>query len=157
MISLHDLINRDLKPKNSQGIYQILSSQNCDYAKITSLKKETPDICLYEDESDDLKWSLIQYTLSGDDIKNKRFYMIGYLIKNKNNKPIGSLNVCFSPHKNDITIVDRIGGKFEIILSNNKNEHKLVDTFEKFPGNDNIINLLSQKLKDVLIDIINNK
>jgi hypothetical protein len=155
MISLEELANRDIKQEIIAGKYQILSSKTYSCAQICFLEKPSLDICLYDDKSDKLKWSFIQYSLSDDDIDNKRFYMIGYLIKNKNNYPIGSLIFSFLPYDmNNINFNNPIKGSFEIILSNNKNEHKIIETFDKYPGNDESIILLSEKLKSVMINII---
>jgi hypothetical protein len=154
-ISLKDIINRDVQ-KNKKGKYQIQSGENCNYAKINSFDKDISDICIFEKEIEDFNCSLIQYSLSDDDINNNNFIMIGYLIKNKNNTVIGSLDLIFNP-KNKIKREFKkiLKGDFRIILSNNNNEKKIIKTLDYYVGNNNIINLLTEILCEVLVEIIN--
>jgi hypothetical protein len=159
-ISLKDLVNRDVGSKMKSGKYQIQSAENCNYAKIICFEKEIPDFCIMENDIDDFKCSLIQYSLSDNDIKNKNLIMIGYLIKNKKNNDdvIGALNLVFIPEnpklEKDSIIGKTIKGKFNIILSNNKNEQKVIKTMEYYVGNTNIVYMMTEILGDCLVDII---
>jgi hypothetical protein len=154
-ISLKDLVNRDIGSKYSKsGKYQIQSIENSNYAKIVCFNKEIPDFCIIENDIDDFKYSLIQYSLSENDIENKNFSMIGYLIKNKkNNNIIGTLDFVFVP-ENNVNINQLIKGKFNIVLSNNKNEKKIIKTIDKYVGNENIVHLMTEILGDCLFEII---
>jgi hypothetical protein len=156
-ISLKDLVNRDVESKLKSGKYQIQSAENCNYARINSFDKEIPDFCIMENDIDDFKCALIQYTLSDNDIKNNNFIMIGYLIKNKKNNDdvIGTLNLVFDPDDiDDFKIKKNVKGKFNIILSNNKNEKKIIKTMEYYVGNMNIVHMITEILGDCLVDII---
>lgn len=153
-VKICDLVKRDLI-KKAQGKYQIQSEKDSSFIKIVEVAKDkTQDVCLYEEKHEKFICSLISYTLSDEDIKNKKYYMIGYLIKNENKIPIGMLNFTFKP--NNINLYEKIDGIFEIVLSNNKNEHKVIREIKSYPGNDNVIYMLTEMLTDILIDIIEN-
>jgi hypothetical protein len=158
-ISLKDLVNRDVGSKMKSGKYQIQSLKNSDSVKFVSFEKEYPDFCIMENDIDDFKCSLIQYSLSDNDIENKNFSMIGYLIKNKNkNNVIGILDFIFVPENSnlskDFLFGKTIKGKFNIILSNNKNEKKIIKTIDKYVGNENIVHFMTEILGDCLLEII---
>jgi hypothetical protein len=152
-VSIEDLIQRDIKNK-SEGKYQIQSCKNSDQAKIVKFDKKIMDICIYETTIEDFKCSLIQYSLSDNDIDNKNFFIIGYLIRNLNDVLIGSLNLKFLPC-GEIKFNENINGKFQIILSNNKNEHKIIRSCDKYIGNDDVIYFMTEILCECLILIVN--
>ncbi len=155
-ISLTDLIKRDLKTDKISGKYQIQSGENCDFAKIIKFDKEISDFCIHEHEIDEFKCSLIQYTLTDDDIENKRLKIIGFLIRNKNNNNIiCSLDLEFIPTNNIIVLNDTMKGEFNVLLINNKNEKKVIKNMKCYVGNVNVIYMMMELLTECLVMIIN--
>lgn len=152
MLSLKSMIERDLIPNDEN--YQVISFEGLDCAYIKKQNNKKMDICLYTDSDDYFNWSLIQFALTKDDIKNNRFFIMGYIIKNTKNVPVGSLIVKFIPFKNDIDYENLNGGKFNIILSNTNDEHDIIEEFNRYPGDKNIIYILSSKLKECFKRII---
>ena len=124
--------------------------------KIIKFDKEISDFCIHEHEIDDFKCSLIQYTLTDDDIKNKRLKIIGFLIRNKkNDNIICSLDLEFIPSEYDIVFGDKIKGHFDVILINNKNEKKVIKNMKCYVGNVNVVYMMMELLTECLVIIIN--
>ena len=146
-VKLSELKERDLVKKEvstkGQKKYQIQGEKDSKLVKIAYVDKNT-DVCLYEDNIDDFKCILLIYTLSDKDIEEKRYYMVGYLIKNKNDCPIATLNIVFCP--NDGSLEKSMEGVFKIVLTNNKNEGKILRELSSYPGNESAVYLLTESL-----------
>ena len=85
-IKLSELIKRDLQ-KSEPKKYQVQGTKNSNIIKVAYVEKEkNADVCLAEHTIDNITFCLLAYTLSDNDIQHKRFYMIGYLIKNTQKK-----------------------------------------------------------------------
>jgi hypothetical protein len=160
-ISLNELIKRDLNPISSAGKYQIQAGENCTNAKIVRLEREVSDICVFEYDIDEFKCSLIQYSLSDEDIENKRLKMIGFLIKNNKGIVIGSLDLIFDlifdlsfNIEKEIYINKPLDGKFIIILTNYRCEKKKIKIMDTYVGNGNIVHLLMELLGECLGEIV---
>jgi hypothetical protein len=152
-IPFKELVDRDTK-KCKVGKYQIQSIKDSNNAKIAVLSSAAPDICIYENKMNNLKCLLIQYSLTDEDIKKNNYSMVGYLIKQKDETIIGSLNYMFVPKDfSTIVIGEYMCGKFDIVLFNNKGKNKVISSFDTFVGNDDIIYLLTKVLNDCLIEI----
>ena len=147
-IRLNELKERDLfrdkvSSTQEQKKYQIQGEKDSKFVKIAYVNKNT-DVCMYEDDIDDLKCILLIYTLSDKDIAEKRYYMLGYLIKNKNDYPIATLNIVFCP--NDGSLETNMQGVFKMVLTNNKNEEKVLRELSSYPGNESAVYLLTESL-----------
>jgi hypothetical protein len=153
-IKLSELAKRDLQNIDPKK-YQIQGSKNSNMIKVACVEKEKKaDVCLAEHTIDNFIFALLAYTLSDNDINNKRYYMIGYLIKNTQNYPIGTLNIVFC-QKNETKMPEKfMEGNFKIVLSNNKNEHQILKEMEKYPGDQEAIHLLTEALSETLADIL---
>lgn len=154
LVSLNDLIKRDLNFKPGLGgKYQIQAWENCTSAKFVSFEKEIPDICIFEYDIDDFKCSLIQYSLTDEDINKKKFNMIGFLIKNKKEMVIGSLDLIFeSDEKIKINCLNE--GQFKIILTNCRGEKKNIRELSSYMGNGNAVHAMMEILGECLGEII---
>jgi hypothetical protein len=153
LISLKELINRDVNYANLETKYQVQSQKNSNYAKIVKLNKSVPDVCIYNYITDPFECSLIQFSVSDKDIQNKYLPMIGYLIKTKHGEVLGTLIYIFETNEN-IAIGENIIGKFNIILSNKENQHKIIKQFNEFCGQEELVYLLTEELGECLKNII---
>lgn len=153
LISLKDLVNRDVNFKNLGTKYQVQSQKNSNSSKIIKLDKSVPDVCIYSYEIDLFNCSLLQYSLTEKDIDAKYFPMIGYLIKTKKEEMLGTL-ILFFETQNNVVIDEEIKGEFNIILSNKNNEHKLIKKLDNFCGNDECVYLLTDELGKCLENIL---
>src|SRR5665647_904153 len=131
MLKLKDLIERDLKPKQ-QYKYQIQAQKDSDIVRLACVKEQT-DFCLLEEKFEDFTCSLLSYTLSEQDIENKMYLIMGYLIKNSINEPVATLNFVFFQQGE---FAKEMQGKFKIVLSNNKNNKTILKEIEKYPGDE---------------------
>ena len=152
-ISINELIKRDLNFKSGVGKYQIQAGENCTNAKIVKFDKEIPDVCIFEYDIDDFKCSLIQYSLSEDDLEKKRLKMIGFLIKNKKGFIVGLLDLVFISDE-DTKIMSFIIGKFDVILANSKEEKKIIKSMTSYLGNGNIVHMMIGLMGECLENII---
>jgi hypothetical protein len=73
--------------------------------------------------------------------------MLGYLIKNKNDFPVATLNLVFYPH-GDLEKIKE--GTFKIVLTNSKNEEKVLKELDSFPGSEPAVYMLAHLIGDVL-------
>jgi len=145
MISIGNLIERD---GDELLTYQIQAFYNC--ARIVKIKQKLSDICLFEYnlEHEDIKYkcAVIQYSLTKKDIENKNYPIVGCLITN-NNRIIATLDYIFLTDKFEM-IGNIYEGKFQVVLTNVKNEKHLISEFENYCGDNNVVNLLMNVLTD---------
>lgn len=152
-IPLNEIIKRDLNFNSGTGQYQIQAGENCTNAKIIKFDKEIPDICVFEYDIDDFKCSLIQYSLSDDDLNNNRFKMVGILIKNKNGFVVGLLDLVFV--SNDKLIINNyMNGNFNYVLTNVKGEKKIIKNVDCYVGNGNVVHMMIELIGECLENII---
>jgi hypothetical protein len=145
-MNINQLIDRDLKPQeisNTEINYQIQAEKGDDTVKLAFVKEKN-DICVYEDKIDDLVFSLISYTLTDNDIINDEYRMIGFLIRNKSNFVLGSLDLIFYP--NEKKKKREMKGKFKIVFTNNKNVKTILKVYNTFLGSDEIVYALTETI-----------
>jgi hypothetical protein len=153
-IKLSELIKRDLQ-KSEPKKYQVQGTKNSNIIKVAYVEKEkNADVCLAEHTIDNITFCLLAYTLSDNDIQHKRFYMIGYLIKNTQNIPFGTLNIMFCRSDESKIVEKFMEGTFKIVLSNNKNEHQILKELNIYPGDQEAIHLLTEFLSETLANIL---
>jgi hypothetical protein len=152
-ISLNELIKRDLKTNSGGGKYQVQAGENCTNAKIVSFEKEISDICIFEYDIDEFKCSLIQYTLTDEDIEKNRLKMLGFLIKNTKEIVIGSLDLIFDCDK-EIKTNQTLNGKFRVVLTNCRGEKKNIKIMDIYIGNANVVHLMMELLGECLGEIV---
>lgn len=139
----------DLLTQNTVKKYQIQGKLHSNMIKIANIGHEqTNDICIFKNTDDNITCELLAFVLSDDDIVKERFYIMGYLMKN-NDVPIGTLNFVFKKSFGENGKM--MQGKFEVVLSNSKNENLILQTFDTYPGNDNVAKILTENLNHVEI------
>ena len=150
-IKVNDLIKRDLSndEEEPETRYQIQCVRNSNIVKLAFVK-ETTDMCLQKIQIKDIICSLIMYTLSNDDLNNNRYYMIGYIIKNKDNHPIYTLNVIFCPI--EYVAHNQMKGKFQIILSDKNGKNNIMHEYNTFLGQEETVYTLTEILRSIILE-----
>lgn len=138
MIKLSELLNSKYK----NFVIEWIENTNKIIIRQTKFDK---DICLHKTKVNNYDCSLIQYTLTDDDIRNNKLYLLGYII-HQDNDIYGILNVQFDDFEK-IEINKNIEGKFNIVYSTKENS-TILKTFDTYP-NKNIVYILTEFLTDV--------
>jgi hypothetical protein len=147
MLSFNEIVKRDLTKNNNK--FQIQPLNNSDKARIVKINDNQLDVCLYENKMSKVSYSLIQYTLTQVDLEKENYNIIGFLIKNIHDVIVGFLNLVFEPF-DKIRNSEYISGVFKIVLSNNKNQHTEIKELDKYTNNEEIMQILSEYLIEIL-------
>lgn len=152
-ISINKLIERDF---NMTCVYQLQSCKNDTHIQIINVGQfhTIPLVPILKFNFKDYLCEMISYVVSEDDIINKNnIKMIGFLIQNNKNIIVASLDLMFSPHikLSNLNNINKIDGKFEIILSRSNNNTLVIKTLSEFPGREESVHLLTDTLLEDVI------
>jgi len=164
-ISLKDMLKQHVEKSNdshqeksnnshqekSNNSYQVRIQNDPAGVYIVRVNDNQPSVCIFEKNIKNFCCSFIQYVVTNDDIKSLNCPMIGYLVK-KNDINICMLTLYFESTEK-ITNSTICNGIFKIILSNSKNEKKIINTYDTYNGHDNMLKELTDVLCCVLDDI----
>ena len=140
------LLKNFLNNVEKKGKYQAIpKSDYTDSIIINTNDFETPDVCVFTKKIGEFDCSLLQYSLTENDIKNDKILMFGYFFKHESKSEVyGSINMVFSKDKD-------FKGKFCILAVCNEYENEIIDFFDIFTTQNEMLEKLTTTMCEIFL------